>query len=166
VKSFLPGGATFEITNMSGWDKNSDPVRIEGTVRIPGFATSAGHRVLVPLTLFQASQPASFQHEKRSNSIYFHFPEIEKDSITVRVPSGWKIETVPAAQQSSPGAGFIYSVTSSQNADVVTVDRQLTITAIMFPVGSYGPIRAFFNTVKTDDDGQIVLQPGAPAKGN
>ena len=166
LKTVLPPGAVFEITSMSGWDKNSDPVHIEGTVRIPGFATAAGHRILVPLTFFQADQPTSFQHEKRVNSIYFHFPEIEKDSITMHVPSGFKIETLPAPQKSSPGGGFDYSVTSNQNAGVVTVERQLTITGIIFPVSNYSAIRMFFNTVKTDDDGQIVLQPAQVAKAN
>src|SRR5579862_53400 len=166
VKAYLPAGATFELTSMSGWDKNSDPVHIEGTVRIPGFATAAGHRVLLPLTLFQATQPASFQHEKRLNPIYFHFPEIEKDSITIHIPSGWKIESIPTAQKKSPGAGFDYSVSSSQSGDVVSVERQLTISQIMFPVDDYRPIRGFFNTVKTDDDAQIVLQLAQMAKGN
>jgi transglutaminase-like putative cysteine protease len=166
VKAYLPAGATFEITGMSGWDKNSDPVHIEGTVRIPGFATAAGHHVLLPLTLFQATQPASFQHEKRLNSIYFHFPEIEKDSVTIHLPSGWKIESIPTAQKASPGGGLSYSVSSSQSGDVVSVDRELTISGIMFPVDDYRPIRAFFNKVKTDDDAQIVLQLGQMAKGN
>ncbi len=151
---------------MTGWDKNSRTCAHRRHLRIPGFATAAGHRVLVPLTFFQATQPVSFQHEKRVNTIYFHYPEIEKDSITIHVPSGFKIETLPAPQKSSPGGGFDYSVTSSQNADVVTVERQLTIAGINFPVGNYAAIRMFFNTVKTDDDGQIVLQPAQVAKGN
>ncbi len=166
LKTVLPAGAVFEITSMTGWDTNSDPVHIEGTVRIPGFATAAGHRVLVPLTFFRATQPVSFQHENRINNIYFHYPEIEKDSITIHVPAGFKIETLPPPQKSSPGGGFEYSVTSSQNAGVVTIERQLTIAGINFPVGNYSAIRMFFNTVKTDDDGQIVLQPAQVAKGN
>lgn len=166
LKTVLPPGAVFEITSMTGWDKNSEPVHIEGTLRVPGFATTAGHRVLVPLTFFQAAQPVSFQHEKRINSIYFHFPEVEKDSITIHVSNGFKIETLPAPQRLAPGGGFEYSVSTSQNADTVTVERQLTISGIMFPVGNYSAIRKFFNTVKTDDDGQIVLQPAQVAKGN
>ncbi len=166
VKSILPSGASFEITSMTGWDKNSDPVHIEATLRIPGYATAAGHRILVPLTFFQAAQPTSFQSEKRINSIYFHFPQIEKDSIVMHVPSGFKIETLPAAQKATPGGGFEYSVSSTQTADTISIDRQMTISGIMFPVGSYTGIRTFFNTVKTDDDGQIVLQPAQVAKGN
>ncbi|MGA8072084.1 MAG: hypothetical protein WB995_01335, partial [Candidatus Acidiferrales bacterium] len=166
LKTVLPAGTVFEITSMTGWDKNTQPVHIEATLHIPGYATTAGHRVLVPLTFFQANQPVSFQSEKRVNSIYFHFPEIEKDSITMHVPTGFKIETLPAPQKANPGGGFEYSVTSSQNADVVTIERHLTISGIMFPVGNYSAIRTFFNMVKTDDDGQIVLQPAQVAKGN
>jgi len=164
VKGWLPSSATFEITSMTGWDKLDDPIHVEGTLRIPGFATSAGHRVLVPLTFFQAIYPASFQHEYRSNAVYFHFPAIEKDSLSIHMPGAYKIETLPPPSHATPGASFEYSLASTQDGDVVKVERQLTIGGgIMFPVANYRVFRSFFNTVKTDDDGQIVLQlaPGA-----
>ncbi len=167
VKSWLPSSATFDITSMTGWDKLDDPIHIEGTLRIPGFATSAGHRVLVPLTFFQAAYAASFQHENRSNAVYFHFPAIEKDSLSVHFPGGYKIETLPSPTHLTPGAAFEYSVATTQDGEVVKVERQLTIGGgIMFPVTNYRVFRSFFNTVKTDDDGQIVLQLAQAAKGN
>jgi len=166
VKRWLPSGATFEDVNITGWDKLDDPLRFEGTLRIPGFASAAGHRALVRLTVFESDYASSFQPQKRSNPIYFHYPATEKDSLTLHLPNSFKVETLPAAENAKPGAGFEYSVASNQNGDVVSVERSLVIGGMLFPVSNYMAIRTFFNTVKTDDDGQIVLQPAQTAKGN
>ncbi len=166
VKRWLPSGATFEEVSITGWDKLDDPLRFGGTLRIPGFASAAGHRALVRLTVFESDYAASFQPQKRSNPIYFHYPATEKDTLTLHLPNTFKVETLPAPENAKPGAGFEYSVASNQNGDVVSVERSLVIGGMLFPVGNYMAIRTFFNTVKTDDDGQIVLQPAQTAKGN
>lgn len=166
VKRWLPSGATFDDVTITGWDKLDDPLRFEGKLRIPGFASAAGHRALVRLTIFESDYASSFQAQKRSNPIYFHYPATENDTLTLHLPSSFKVETLPAAENAKPGAGFEYSVASNQDGDVVTVQRHLTIGGMLFPVGNYSAIRTFFNTVKTDDDGQIILQPAQTAKGN
>jgi hypothetical protein len=166
VKRWLPAGATFEDVSITGWDKLDDPLRFEGALRIPGFASSAGRRALVRLTVFESDYASSFQPQKRYNPIYFHYPATEKDTFTLHLPGSFKVETLPAAENAKPGAGFEYSVASNQDRDVVKVERRLVIGGMLFPVANYMAIRTFFNTVKTDDDGQIVLQPAQTAKGN
>ncbi|MFZ0879655.1 MAG: DUF3857 domain-containing protein [Candidatus Acidiferrales bacterium] len=158
VKSWLPGG-TFEITEMSGWSDSSQPLHIAGTVRIPGFATQAGHRALVPVTFFRATEPPSFTHETRVNPIYFHYPYTERDSLEIHFPDGLKVETVPAAAKAAPGAGFLYDVSATQDGTGVKMERHLVIGGILFSVDTDPALRRFFNTVKTGDDAQIVLQP-------
>ena len=167
VKGWITTGSTFEITSMTGWDKIEEPLHIEGTLKIPGFAIGAGHRVLLPLTFFRDSYPASFQPEKRSNALYFRYPALEKDSFSFHLPGEFKIETLPSPEKIAPGANFEYSLASAQDGDVVKIDRRLAIGGgSMFPSNTYPTFRKFFNTVKTDDDGQIVLQPAQAAKGN
>jgi Domain of Unknown Function with PDB structure (DUF3857) len=166
VKRWLPSGATFDDVNVTGWDKLDEPLRFEGTLRIPGFASAAGRRALVRLTVFQSDYATSFQTEKRSNPIYFHFPATEKDTFTLHLPGAFKVETLPTAGKASPGGGFEYSVQSNQDGDVVKIERRMAIGGMLFPASNYTAIRTFFNTVKTDDDGQIVLQPAQTAKGN
>jgi uncharacterized protein DUF3857/transglutaminase superfamily protein len=160
IKGWLPNEATIHIEKMMGWEKTSEPLQIEASVKIPGFATPAGHRILVPVTFFAPAQPSYFRHEKRINSIYFHYPYTEKDSLSIQFPPVLKIESVPAETKNSPGAGFLYDVTATQNAGTVKIDRQLVIGGILFPVSAYPALRQFFSRVKTADDSQIVLGMG------
>jgi hypothetical protein len=157
IKAWLPPGATVDITAISNWDKTSEPLHVAMNVKVPGLATGAGHRALVPITFFQAPQPSYFTPEKRVNAIYFHYPYIEKDSLTLHFPGGYKIESVPAEAKANPGGGFVYDAAVSQDGSAVKVERQLVVSGILYQAKYYPALRKFFNTVKTDDDAQIVL---------
>jgi hypothetical protein len=159
IKTWLPGGAAVEITSITGWDKTSEPLHIAASVKLPGFATGAGHRALVPITFFRATEPDSFTPEKRVNAIYFHYPYTEKDSLTLHFPNGYKIESVPPEAKANPGGGFDYDAAVSQDGAAVKVQRQLVVAGILYQPKYYPALRKFFNTVKTDDDAQIVLHP-------
>jgi hypothetical protein len=159
IKQMFPGGAEFEITSTSGWEDASKPLHVEGTIRIPGFATAAGHRALLPVTFIEAAEPSYFLHEKRVNPIFFTYPYTKKDSLSIHVADGFKIESVPPEMKANPGAGFSYDIKATQASSAVTVDRQIVVDGMIFVVKYYPALRAFFNTVKTGDDKQIVLQP-------
>ena len=159
IKSWLPGGTEFEVTEISGWDDIYKPVRVEGKMRIPGFASEAGRRALLPVTFFAATEPGYFTHEKRVNPIFFKNPYINKDSISIGFANGFKIESVPPEVKVSPGAGISYDIKSTQTSTGVTIERQIVIDGMMYSVGDYPAFRRFFNAVKTGDEGQIIFQP-------
>ena len=63
-----------------------------------------------------------------------------------------------------PGAVVGYEISASQQGTVAEVKRKLVINALMFPVEYYASLRSFFNTVKSNDEVQIVLQNAESAK--
>jgi len=158
IKAWLPNGSTYEITKREGWDKTAEPLRVEGTVKIPSFTIEAGRRVLMPITFLQAPQPAYFQHEKRVNTIYFHYPYTEKDSLTIHLVDGFAVDSLPAVQKLSPGGGFLYQISASKDGTAVKTERVLTVDGMFYPASAYPALRQFFSKVKTNDDSQIVLQ--------
>ena len=166
IKGWLPNGSTFEITALTNWDNIELPVHVEGTVKVTGFGTSAGHRLLVPAELFQATQKQAFQSQKRVNPIYFDYPFEEVDDLKVSLPSGFKPEVVPPAVAVKPGPTVSYEISVDSRGDQVEVKRHLVINAIAFAATSYPAFRSFFNSVKTNDDAQIVLQNAQSAKNN
>ncbi len=157
IKAGLPAGSEFEITKISNWNDSSKPVHVEGKVHISAFATQAGHRTIVPVTIFQAPEPGYFAQEKRVNSIFFRYPYTEKDSVSLHVPDGVKIESVPAGVKANPGAGFNYDLKASQAGNSITIERQFAVGGILFSAEDYPALRSFFRSVKTNDDTQIVL---------
>ena len=57
-----------------------------------------------------------------------------------------------------------YEISGSQQGSEAEVKRRLVINGLMFPVQYYTALRSFFNTVKSNDEEQIVLQNAESAK--
>src|ERR1700729_73970 len=74
IKGWLPSGSAVDAVAVTNWDNNQLPVHVECTVKISGLGTEAGRRMLVPASVFQARQPASFQTEKRLYAVYIRSP--------------------------------------------------------------------------------------------
>ncbi|HXQ26631.1 MAG TPA: DUF3857 domain-containing protein [Candidatus Acidoferrales bacterium] len=165
VKSWLPAGSEFAITKIADWDNVEQPVHLEGTLRIPSFATGAARRLLMPLEIFQMEQTGEFASEKRSNMVYFHFPYEEMDDIKLRVPAGYKVESVPPARNINLGA-VSFEIGAAAQGDTVEVKRHLVVKGIIFSKEDYPVLRRFFGTVKTNDNAQMVLQNAATANNN
>ena len=164
IKTWLPAGANFEITKLDNWDKEDMPLRVEGTLKLSAFGSSVGRRILVPATIFIVPENQAFQTTIRHNAVYFRYPNEEIDDIKFHGPAGYKVETVPAAKVLKPGAVVGYEISASQQGTVAEVKRKLVINGLMFPVEYYASLRSFFNTVKSDDEVQIVLQNAESAK--
>jgi hypothetical protein len=165
IRGWLPGGSNFEITTISNWDDTAEPLRVEGTVKIPGVGTAAGHRMLVPLSVFQSSHMNAFKSSKRVNDIYFLFPFEEIDDVKYHAPSEYKIESVPTVPKIDLKA-VVYEVSATQQTNLVEAKRHLTVAGISYPVKYYEALRSFFSKVKSDDETQFVLRSSAAAKGN
>ena len=165
IRGWLPGGSTFEVTAVSNWDDTSQPLRVEGTVKIPGIGTAAGHRMLVPMTIFHSSHADAFKSSKRVNDVYFSFPFEETDDVKYHASSGYKIESLPAVPKIDL-KGVTYEVSATQQDNMVETKRHLTLHGVNYPVKYYELLRSFFNKVKANDETQFVLQNSASAKGN
>jgi hypothetical protein len=164
IKGWLPAGANFTLTQVENWDKADLPLHIEGTVTLPAFGSAAGRRMLIPATLFLAPQAKAFQTAIRHNPIYFDYVNQEIDDLKFQAPAGYKIETLPATKAVKPGDAVSYEISTSQQGASAEVKRRLIINGLLFPPDTYAALRSFFNTVKSNDEVQIVFQNAESAK--
>jgi hypothetical protein len=139
-------------------------LHVEVTVKLPGFGSPVGHRMLIPATIFITPQNKAFQTSIRHNAVYFRFPSEEVDDLKFVAPAGYKIETLPAFKEVKAGPVVGYQIAATKQGADVEVKRHLVINALFFPVEYYGSLRAFFNTVKSNDEIQIVFQNSESAK--
>lgn len=165
IQNSLPGGAVFELTKLADWDDVNKPLVVEGTVKMSGFGSAVGRRMLIPATIFVEPVAKSFETSRRVNMVYFHYPYEHTDELQFRAPAGYTVETLPAAQDVNPGA-VRYEMSMTQQSGSATVKRRLLVNAILIPVQSYGALRQFFNTVKSDDEAQVVFQNAQTASKN
>jgi hypothetical protein len=119
----------------------------------------------MPIEIFQPTQTSAFAPEKRINPVYFHYPYEEIDDIKLRVPAGYKAESLPPDRNVNLGA-VTYQITATAQGNSVEVKRHLVEKGVIFTKDDYATLRRFFGTVKTNDNAQMVLQNATSAKNN
>lgn len=151
--------AEVELTNKPDWSASETPLVAEFDVKIPGWASTAGHRVLAPAAVFTASEKGVFEHTSRVHPIYFDYLFEKDDDVTIELPSGWQVSNVPAPQDQNVKV-VAYSLKVEPGQGTMRLTRNLTIGIGLLDQKLYGPMRTFFQIVRTGDAEQVVLQPG------
>ena len=157
VKSYISAGADVELTNQPDWKSSSPELTAEFSVKIPGWISAAGKHLLLPVGVFSASEKGLFDHEQREHPIYFEYPFQKTDTISLQLPEGLSVTNLPKSQKVG-GAAVAYSLTTETNKDELVISRVLRVDLLLLPVAQYPAVRAFFQTVRTGDDAQVMLQ--------
>jgi len=71
LKEQIPAAAEVELTNKPDWNSSGTPLVAEFDLKIPGWASSAGKRAIVPVGIFTANEKRIFEHANRVHPIYF-----------------------------------------------------------------------------------------------
>lgn len=107
----------------------------------------------------------SFAAEKRVNVVYIRYPYEEVDDIKLRMPAGYKAESLPPERRVDLGA-VTYDISAAAQDSGVEVKRHLAMKGVIFSKDDYPTLRRFFGTVKTNDNTQMVLRNVQSAKTN
>jgi hypothetical protein len=165
VKKWLPANARVEITSITGWEGSTEPLHIEGTLTLPDFAPSTGRRLLLPLTVFGAGHPGQFQTAQRKYPVYFRYPFQTVDEVTLQLPEGYKVESLPKSESTPATSAAIFQVSCKQEGNQLKITRREGLEGFYFPVKYYDAIRTFFDNMKAKDEEKIVLQSTHSAQG-
>jgi hypothetical protein len=159
VTSQIGVAAEAELTNKPDWANSETPLVAEYTLKIPGWASNAGKRVVLPAAIFTAGEKGVFEHANRVQPIYFDYPYQKADDITVELPAGWQVSSVPPAQDLN-GKVVVYNAKVEPSHGSLRLTRKLTIDVLLVDQKYYPALRNFFQAVRTSDAVQIVVQPG------
>ncbi len=160
VKEWLPPGAKAELKSAKGWESSDDPLQAEFTIAVPGYASSTGKRLLLPECLFQTRQKDAFKTQERKLPVYFPFAFEEEDNVSISVPAGFALESIPQPQTVTIGYAAYESVSRLEGSRL-QVHRMLKVNGIFFSQEQYAEVRDFFNKVQSSDEQQAVLQAGS-----
>jgi transglutaminase-like putative cysteine protease len=165
LKGWVPAAIEIELKNEPAWDSSADALVAEFDLKVPGWVAGAGRRALMPVGLFSGAEKHVFEHTLRVYDIYFRFPSEEKDDITVELPPGWQVGTLPRGENiDAPLCGYRIEVENKNGTLHLT--RRFAMHGIWQDKGNYGLLRDFYQTVRSGDELQIVLQPGSGAAAN
>lgn len=165
VTSEVGAAAEAELTNKPDWISSETPLVAEFSLKIPGWASNAGRRVMVPAAIFTAGEKGLFAHANRVHPIYFEYPNEKADDVTIELPPGWAVGSVPT-EQKEDGHIIVYDLKVEKNTETLRLTRKLTNNILLLPQQAYPDLRSFFQAVRTNDGLQIVLQPGEIRAGN
>lgn len=161
VKAYIPAASEVTLTNTPEWSSSASDLRAEFHLKIPGWASAAGRRTLVPLGLFSAKEHHLFDHAERINPIYVDYPYQELDDVTAELPDGWRVSFLPP-EKSNLGHVVEYNLKVESGQGKLHWTRTLNINFVLLDAKYYTPLRSFFQFVRTTDEGQCVLEPSAP----
>jgi hypothetical protein len=160
VKAQIPAGAELELTKKPDWSSPEMPLQAEFAVKIQGWASSTGRRILVPVGIFAGDERGVFESTDRVHPIYFAYPYSKRDDIVIELPLGWRAMSVPQAR-TQKGNSIVYSVTVEDNPKTLHITRQLDNDIFLLQRTNYPALRRFFQLVRLADEEQIVLLPPA-----
>jgi hypothetical protein len=165
LKHVIPATAEVTLKNKPDWNSSDEKLVAEYEVKIPGWTSSAGKRVLLPLELFSGAQKHTFEHSQRTNTIYFRYFFETRDLTKVALPTGWKIDSLPKEVHVDAKAAD-YRIVALDKGGVVEVTRTLKSEILVLEVNFYPTLQRFYQQIRSGDEQQAVLKPGESSAAN
>ncbi|MBZ5657653.1 MAG: DUF3857 and transglutaminase domain-containing protein [Acidobacteriia bacterium] len=158
VRESIPIAIEVDLTNKPDWTSSSPTLVAEYHLKVPGWVSGAGRRALFPMGLFSANEKHVFEHANRSYPLYFQNAYLRSDDVTVNLPVGWKVGSVPVPINQDAKA-VVYNVRAVDDKGTLHITRSLRNELVWLDKDKYGILRNFFQLVRTGDEQQVVLQP-------
>ncbi|MBZ5528261.1 MAG: DUF3857 domain-containing protein [Acidobacteriia bacterium] len=158
VREHIPAAIEVELAGHPDWESSEAPLVAEFSLKIPGWVAGAGRRALLTAGIFGAAEKHVFEHASRNHPIYFDFPFESEDEVSIDLPLGWKVGSMPPAQgQENSVVG--YALKAEESKGSVHIARKMKINLLLLDQKQYGALQNFFRMIRSGDEQQIVLQP-------
>lgn len=153
----LPMGASATLTKVENFDNNDPAMIAYYAVSVPGFATAAGDKMLMPVSPLLGAARYPFRTTERKYPVYFPYPFRDFDDIVITLPEGLTSEVRPAARKDQNDFSAYSLVCAMEGPGKIHIQRDLVIKKSFFPVEQYGAVKALFDTVRASDEAQIIF---------
>jgi hypothetical protein len=158
VKATVPAGVDLELTNKPDWANSSSNLVAEFDLKLPGWVSGTGRRALLPIGLFSGAEKHVCELTTRVHPLYYHFLSEKLDEISIQLPLGWQISSMPKPMVQD-GKVILYSVKAEDDKGTLHLERHLRSDILSLDQKYYPALRSFYQNVRSGDEQQIVLQP-------
>jgi hypothetical protein len=156
VKADMTSAGEVTLTSMPEWSNGDVPLVAMFDVKVPGWARLVGTRALVPVDIFAGGNRHVFEHATRRHAVYFRFPHQLEDDVTLDLPTGWTMSSVP-----QPGSVGIHIADCKWTADgtstTLHLKRDLSIETLLVAAKYYDPLHDFFQAVRRSAEEEAVV---------
>ena len=152
----------------------SDPVKpfvYSYHVRVPGYAQRTGKRIFLQPAFFEHGIAPLFSASERKHDVYFHYPWLEDDHVTIELPAGYALDNAdaPAPIRSAPVTEYSPTIGVTKDGRSLVYKRHFYFGGggnIVFPVTSYNSLKTLFDLINKADNHTITLKAAATASTN
>lgn len=106
-----------------------------------------------------------FENASRVFPVYFAYPFQKIDDVSIELPLGWQVGSVPKPVDQNAKA-VEYTLKAEGANGSLHLRRTLRSDLFIVPATQYSVLRTFYQLVRSGDEQQIVLQPGTAPAGN
>jgi hypothetical protein len=160
IKDCVPVVSDVDLANQPDWKASANSLVAVFDFKTEGWASPAGRQALIPVGLFGAPEKHLFEHSNRVHPIYFEYPCEVQDDITINMPLNWLVKALPPEQNQNSKV-IVYTLKVEDQKGTEHISRLLKLDLLGLDVKYYGALRNFYQGVKSGDEQQIVVQPGA-----
>jgi hypothetical protein len=158
IKADVPSGIVVELANRPDWNSASPTLVADYNLKIPGWASIAGQRAVMPVGLFGGRDKRTFQHQTREHPLYFDFRHQIADDVAIELPPNWQVNSSPQPTRENRHV-LDYASSSEVKNGSLHLKRELTVATLLVDAKYYGTVQNFFEIVRTGDEDQIILTP-------
>ena len=157
LQSWIPVKGEIELVEVNDWKSSNLPLVLKYKVALPGFASQAGHRVLVPSTLFAGAYRNPFISTRRINPIVMENAYDRNDDVTITLPKSFQVESLPKAI-SDKNAIAELSAHCTNESGALHCTRDFQMKALAIDQKYYPAVRQYFQSVQAGTNEQAVLK--------
>lgn len=165
MRERLPGA---EVTDVQ-WEKlrqfDGNP-RVSFKVTVPGYAESAGQRLVFKPSFFVRGEKSEFTAPERRNRIYWRFGWVDEDDLEIILPAGFELEQAsapPDVRSVNLPLALSYEVSYASRRHTLLYRRRFTFdlakSSQLFAASKYPAFRNLTAETDASDDHSIVLRP-------
>ena len=140
-------------------------------IRVPGYAQRTGKRIFLQPAFFEHGLAPLFSASERKQDIYFHYPWLEQDEVTIDLPTGYSLDSpdAPAPIRSSPVTEYTPSIGVTKDGKQLVYKRRFFFGGggnLIFPITSYPNLKTIFDMINKADNHTITLKQAAATIGS
>jgi hypothetical protein len=163
LASDLPSGMILHTDHFLGLTDQESTLMIRMAVA-GSLGTATGKRIFLPVSVFAGCSHNPFTSSHRETPIDLHFPYVEKDEVTLHLPPGLAVETLPQKTEVQLPQMALYVSEASASGQTITFKRNFVMANVLYTADEYGKLKGFFDEVSEKDRAQAVLHAAAAAK--
>jgi hypothetical protein len=135
-------------------------------VKVPGYAQRTGKRLFLQPAYFQRGVSPLFSASARQYPVYFHYPWLEDDEVSIELPQGFSLDNADAPSPFSGGPVGEYkpSIGVTKDGRTLIYKRNFFFGGggnILFPVNAYPQLKNFFDMLNKQDNHTVTLKQTA-----